>query len=88
MRKPNNANKFVSRFAKREAIVKHLKQMNDPEARKVLKQMNTMNYGGARANARGMWAPRKNSPHPVKCAVKSKTRHTVMASKRIMRGLA
>lgn len=88
MRKPNNANKFKSRLARRESVVSHLKALNDPEARKVLKQMNTMNYGGPKANAKGMWAPRSSSPRPCKCSIKGKTRGQTTAAKRIMRGLA
>ena len=88
MRKADSRPVFTSRQAKREAKVRALRVLGTPESRKQLKQMNTINMGSPKTNIKGSWCPRMNSSRPVKCSVKSKTRHTVAASKRIMRGLA
>lgn len=88
MRKKDSRPKFTSRVKQRELTVTHLRQMNTPDSRKRLKQMNIINMGTPKTNLKGSWCPIKSSPRPVKCSTKSKTRHTVAASKRIMRGLA
>lgn len=37
--------------------MKHLREVNDPEARKVLKQMNVHNYRSGRTNLGEYWNP-------------------------------
>lgn len=88
MRRKDTRPQFQSRLAKREAKVATLKAANNPEARKQLRRMNDVMVGKvAHDNVAGYWVPRKSSPRPVKCTVKSKARHTTVAHKRIMRGV-
>ena len=85
MRKPNNANKFKSRLAKREAKIKALQSLDTPEARKERKNMNVHWHGKlVPTNVRGFYG----RVHPVKIKVTAKTRRTLAAAKRIMSGKA
>lgn len=89
MRKPNNANKFLGRWASREARVKALNALSTPEARKERKAMNVHWHGKlVPTNVRGMYAGKKgNGQHPIKIKYSAKTRKTLAGVKAIMRGL-
>lgn len=87
MRKPNNANKFLSKRAKREAKIAALNALNTPEARKERKAMDVHWHGKlVPTNVRGFYAGKKgNGSHPVKIKINAKNRRSLAAMKQIMR---
>ncbi len=83
MRKPDSRITFKSKWAMREQRVSHLRQQNDPDARKELKKMNTVVMGKTvPTNVKGVFG----KIHPCRGKVTAKTRHHTSASKAIMSG--
>jgi len=87
MRKPNNANKFKTKLAKREAKVKALNALGTPEARKERKNMDVHWHGKlVPTNVRGFYAGKHgHGGHPVKVKINARNRRTLAAMKAIMR---
>lgn len=88
MRKPNNANKFVSKLVQRESTIKALNALNTPESRKERKRMNVMWHGKlVPTNVRGMYAGKHGmGAHPVRIKINAKNRPALAAMKHIMSG--
>lgn len=83
MRKPDSRITFISKVAAREQRVNHLRQQNDPDARRELKKMNTVVMGKTvPTNVKGVYGKSR----PCRGKVTAKTRHHTSAAKAIMSG--